>query len=69
MVAKPSQQLLKIEEPMNNTSVVVNKKCEQEEVSSEECSSPSKKKNVFNRVMKNCKRVFPQKWNKKNVKC
>lgn len=67
MVAKTSQ-LLKIEEPMNNNSTVITKKSEQE-VSSEECSTPSRNKNVFGRVLKNFKQVFPQKWNKKKVKC
>lgn len=65
-MAKSSRQILEIEEPMNNNCV--SKKKEQEE-SIEECSVPLKNKNILNRVVKNVGKVFPQKWNKKKVKC
>ena len=70
--ANNSYQKLKIEESLNTSTTVVEKK-ELVKLSSEEHNLLPKTKNVFDRFVKTVGnisiKVVPQKWNKKKVKC
>jgi len=67
-----SYQNLNIEESMDTSTAVVEKK-EVKKFSNEEHNLLPKTKNVFDRLVKTVGnisiKVVPQKWNKKKVKC
>jgi len=67
-----SYQKLNIEESINTSTTVVEKK-EVIKFSNEEHNLRPKTKNVFDRLVKTVGnisfKVVPQKWNKKKVKC
>lgn len=77
MVINDSYQKLNMEESMNKNIIIVEQN-EPVKISVEECNTPSRNKNVLDRIVKTVGnisiKIIPQNWNKnrnnkKKVKC